>query len=820
MGLSPLAAFAGAGFSAGSSSAKFTFDPDVNGGSQLKTLNLNPPPASGAMVSYQLNQSFSLGSATSVAKGSIGYVVNPTTATFTLAPGTGVTQSDPNGDYPGYSRMRIDFDGVFNTTAPSFGPVATGYVSIAVGGNVGAGGSTQFIGQVKFLDASTGTLLRSIVNFNETFSSAGAFAKTFTSSALLGGGTIPTGKNVRVQGLFEFRASNHDGPSEILPFDVDLGGAPPTATFAGGDFPQWNNPDTWRAQGDVEDPDQTIPVIPDGPGQRARFVGNPANVAGGIVLDKTITLGTLDLDSKDDFTFDAGNDGANILNMQNTPDVLIFASRNGVAPSTNNAVIHVRNTSGTNRKLFNTAIEMNDDLDLVVDGSYFGPDSPTTEASVELNGSLFTFGGAGKTLNKLGEGVAELNDDNGHNGTNVKGGQLLANVRGSLGTGSVNVENALLAYNAAQAAAETAQVLLNDGGQLDLGITPGANEHFVVGPNAAISGTGAQLTALSANRGGNLEIAPGAMISHKGTTLSLFDNNPQGLGTTPLFVYGISSDIPSNPNTPAVVEVGTGANSPWIGFGSDRFDRVFGSDPASGLDKIVILGDGQIRSLARTLTLNAALESGAAGSALTKLGGGALRLNNVRNVFRGAVYLQEGALVVNGLLDDVEKLEVHPTTLLGGLGRINGPVIFSGNSIVAPGDNTMAGHVGTLRTGRLTLADESLLLFDLGAPDETAEGQKDLLIVDGDLDLDGILQVVDLGNFGIGQYILMQASGLITDHDVKFGNLPQEFEYFISIESLNRAPAGGSVILNVVPEPATLGLLGLLAPAMLMRRRR
>src|SRR5262245_42748915 len=101
-----------AGVTVNSSTIKWTFDPDTNGGTQSKTLTLAAPASSAmpAPPSYQISQTFTLGNSSSTAKGSIGYVVNPTTATFTLAPGTGVTQNDPgNANYPGNSLLRVDF---------------------------------------------------------------------------------------------------------------------------------------------------------------------------------------------------------------------------------------------------------------------------------------------------------------------------------------------------------------------------------------------------------------------------------------------------------------------------------------------------------------------------------------------------------------------------------------------------------------------------------------------------------------------------------------------------------------------------------------
>ena len=121
----------GSSFNSGASTSKLFFDPDLNGGSQSKTITGNPPVASGSMPtpsSYQLSQTFTSASSSATAKGSLGYVSNATTATFTLAAGTGVAQVDASNVYTGASQVKIDFDGFFNPTAPSFGPVAMGYV--------------------------------------------------------------------------------------------------------------------------------------------------------------------------------------------------------------------------------------------------------------------------------------------------------------------------------------------------------------------------------------------------------------------------------------------------------------------------------------------------------------------------------------------------------------------------------------------------------------------------------------------------------------------------------------------------------------------
>src|SRR5262245_34340277 len=202
----PALANAGASFNAGPSTSKLFFDPDLSGGTQSKTVTGNPPVASASMPtpgSYQLSQVFSLASSTATGKGSVGYVVNATTATFTLAAGSGVAQVDASNVYPGASQVKIDFDGYFNPTSPSLGPTAMGYVSISIGGVVGTGGYSYFKAELDFLNGNTNALLRSHVTFGgETFSTVGSFSKPYTSSALLGAGTIPLGTPIRVKGYF------------------------------------------------------------------------------------------------------------------------------------------------------------------------------------------------------------------------------------------------------------------------------------------------------------------------------------------------------------------------------------------------------------------------------------------------------------------------------------------------------------------------------------------------------------------------------------------------------------------------------------------
>ena len=80
---------------------------------------------------------------------------------------------------------------------------------------------------------------------------------------------------------------------------------------------------------------------------------------------------------------------------------------------------------------------------------------------------------------------------------------------------------------------------------------------------------------------------------------------------------------------------------------------------------------------------------------------------------------------------------------------------------IAPGG---IGTVGTLTTGDLTLSALSILNYDLGTPDTDVIAASDRLQVNGDLTLDGTLNVNDIGDFGIGVYRLIDFTGTLTDN--------------------------------------------------------
>ena len=249
VGLVPASqANAGIAFKDGISTVVITHDRDISIADTLFK-RAAPVPRSNQIYPinpYQLSRTVGPDADTfSQAFASIGHITNPSTASFALATGTGVTQTDADEDFPGASSLKFNVDLRWNVLAGGFGPVATGFGSISAGGVVGSEGSTSVLINLSFTNEN-GTALRSNWVVNDVLTTPGAFAKTYTTTGVLGDGSLSAETELRVQGTIEFRASNAGTPSHITPLNAEVGGTPPTGTFyAGGG--QWHDPANWNS---------------------------------------------------------------------------------------------------------------------------------------------------------------------------------------------------------------------------------------------------------------------------------------------------------------------------------------------------------------------------------------------------------------------------------------------------------------------------------------------------------------------------------------------------------------------------------------------
>jgi fibronectin-binding autotransporter adhesin len=195
------------------------------------------------------------------------------------------------------------------------------------------------------------------------------------------------------------------------------------------------------------------------------------------------------------------------------------------------------------------------------------------------------------------------------------------------------------------------------------------------------------------------------------------------------------------------------------------------------------------------------------GGSLTKTGTASLTLN-AANTYTGSTSVNQGRLVVNGSLSS-GTVSVATGATLSGTGTV-GPATFSLASTLEPGNSA-----GTLTTGNLTLANSTALAFELDVPN-TVGGTNDLVQVNGNLTLDGLLNVTQGTSFGYGIYRLFNYTGTLTNNSVVLdAGLLTAYP-----GSTVDTSTSGQVNLVVVPEPSVAGAVLLGSGVLLAFRRR
>jgi len=343
---------------------------------------------------YQLDNTFTSGTANTIATGSLGRVTNATTASFVLATGTGVTQTDPINAYPGESSLKFDVDLNWNVTTGGFGPLANGFASLNTGVVVGAGGSAELHINLNFLNQN-GAPLRSPWKVDKQWT-AGTYTEPFTTSRVLGSGALPAGSKLRIVGTIEFLASNADSPSRFDALRAEFGGTPPTGACITDAQGSWFDSRNWQQQ--TIDPNEPgLLTIPNGLGQRAWFAGTSALQAHTIGITDNITLGTLDINSPTPYNF-TGSAPVNWSTQQGE------------------AVLNIRRVTGGHS--FTNPFVLTSKLDVIVEGNSF----------LTLSGPI----SGAQGITKLGAGTLLLNANNSYSGpTVVSEGKLQFNGTGA-----------------------------------------------------------------------------------------------------------------------------------------------------------------------------------------------------------------------------------------------------------------------------------------------------------------------------------------------------------------------------------------------------
>lgn len=164
-----------------------------------------------------------------------------------------------------------------------------------------------------------------------------------------------------------------------------------------------------------------------------------------------------------------------------------------------------------------------------------------------------------------------------------------------------------------------------------------------------------------------------------------------------------------------------------------------------------------------------------AGGGLEKVGSGTLTLT-ADNTFTGATSVLKGALLINGDQSAATgATSVASNATLGGEGTLGANVSVADNGHLAPGKDLSS--VGILTMNNLSLASNAQLDFQFGKSNvpDAKDPLNDLLVVNGDLLLDGKLNITQTsgGNFDVGVYRVINYSGKLTDYHLELGNVPE-----------------------------------------------
>ncbi|PKQ04552.1 MAG: hypothetical protein CVT72_12080 [Alphaproteobacteria bacterium HGW-Alphaproteobacteria-11] len=166
-----------------------------------------------------------------------------------------------------------------------------------------------------------------------------------------------------------------------------------------------------------------------------------------------------------------------------------------------------------------------------------------------------------------------------------------------------------------------------------------------------------------------------------------------------------------------------------------------------GLGKELVVG-GNNQS-----TVVSGVISGIGGS-LTKTGTGILILSGI-NTLTGGTSVQEGALLVNGVLPDVS---VSIDGILGGSGSVTGSINVMNGGAVAPGNS-----IGTLQADNVTFATGTF--FDV---EVDADGNSDLLQVDNEATINGgtVRVFAEAGDYAASTlYTILTANDVVGTFD-------------------------------------------------------
>lgn len=176
--------------------------------------------------------------------------------------------------------------------------------------------------------------------------------------------------------------------------------------------------------------------------------------------------------------------------------------------------------------------------------------------------------------------------------------------------------------------------------------------------------------------------------------------------------------------------------------------------------------------------------------AIRQIGNGTTTLAGNSSAFTGSTTVVNGTLAVNGQLGG--SISIQSGATLAGSGTVGFVSVAAGG--------TISGAQGqTLTSGTMTLASGSTVNVTLGVA-----GGAGLFQINGDLTLDGTLNVTDAGGFGMGVYRIFNYTGALTDNGLDIGTTPTLPAGTTTTVQTSMANQVNLVVDNGGPIPAVL----------------
>lgn len=363
-----------------------------------------------------------------------------------------------------------------------------------------------------------------------------------------------------------------------------------------------------------------------------------------------------------------------------------------------------------------------------------GPGSYLRSGSFNIGGGTMSgFTGTGTLIISDGGTVDSFASFVGRNGAgtaSVSGVGSSWDINGRLVVGESNSGLLTIADGGVVSATEGALGQSSAGG-IGTVLVDGADSQWTISDDLFVGVRGEG--ALTVSDGGHVAV---------GGTLHITEQHASGTGT----VYIGGNAAPTAAGTVAVSEILFGQGDGTLVFNHTGAGHLFDTPLRS-----VEAGQGRLSHQAGT----------------TVFSGDSSEFSGETRISGGSVYLTgalSGPVTVDATSPD--------GAVLGGTGRLGGNVTVV-NGMLTPGLEE-----GTLTIdGNLVLGSGAVLRYDLGSPSGIPGVDSDLLVVGGDLELDGTLEVTDVGGFGEGLYRLINYAGGLTDNGLAIGSrVPEGYD--------------------------------------------